>query len=146
MLNRIALAAVVGLVGVAVAAEPQEKPRAKVEFRRAESKPTDGLTAAKIVGTDQKIYLHPKAELTEKDVAGAALNVGPTIEITLTEAGAKKMEKLSGGHIDKPLAILVDGKVISAPVVRAKLGGNVAITGSFTADEAQNLVNLINGK
>ena len=54
MLNRVALAAVVGAVGMVAAAiePPDDKPRTKVEFRRAESKPTDGLTAAKIVGTE----------------------------------------------------------------------------------------------
>ncbi|HJZ59635.1 MAG TPA: hypothetical protein VKE74_32115, partial [Gemmataceae bacterium] len=88
---------------------------------------------------------HAKAELTEKDIAAATTNADGAIEVTLTEAGAKKLEKLSGEHLDKPLAILVDGKVISAPVIRAKLGGSVVITGSFTKDEAEKLAKAISG-
>jgi len=41
-------------------------------------------------------------------------------------------------------AIVLDGKVISAPVVNEPItGGNAQITGSFTADEAQNLARVL---
>jgi preprotein translocase subunit SecD len=149
LLTRLALAAVVGVVGMIAAGaaqRPDDKPRAKVEFRRAETKPADGLTKAQILGTDKAVYLYPTAELTEKDVVGAALKAGPVIEITLTAEGAKKLEKLSEANVDKPLAILVDGKVIAAPTIRAKLGGNVEINGAFTPEEAAKLVKAINGQ
>ncbi|MBY0515059.1 MAG: hypothetical protein K2P78_14295 [Gemmataceae bacterium] len=143
------VAAMVGVAGAAAAAErPDDKdnPRAKVEFRRAEAKPADGLKAATVAGTDKKVYLHPTAELTEADVAGATVGDGPSVDVALTAAGAKKLEKLSAGHLDRPLAILVDGKVIAAPTVRAKLGGRVSIAGEFTPAEAAKLADAIAGK
>lgn len=144
------MAAVVGAAGaVAANARPDDKNRAKVEVRRAEAAPADGLTAAKVAGTNTTVYLHRAAELNETDIEGAraAGDVNdPSIEVTLTKDGAKKLARLSADHANKPLAILVDGKVIAAPVIRANLGGTVRITGAFTPDEAVALAKAINGK
>lgn len=53
------------------------------------------------------------------------------IEIVFTEEGKKKFANLTESLIGKKLAILVDGQLVSAPVVREKItGGNVHITGS----------------
>lgn len=56
------------------------------------------------------------------------------------------MAKLSEQHKDKPLAILIDGKIISAPFVRAKFSERALLTGNFTKEEVDNLVKGINGK
>ena len=56
------------------------------------------------------------------------------------------MEALSEKHLDKPLAILIDGKVVSAPVVRVKVSDKAQINGKFTKDEVENLVKAINAK
>jgi preprotein translocase subunit SecD len=152
MTRRSLLAAV--CVGFAVpvwAAEPDDKkPKVKIEFRRAETKNADGLTPATIAGTEEKIYLHKGADATNADIAEARVGVdgagNPTIEVTFTKEGAKKVEAMSEKHLDKPLAILIDGKVVSAPVVRAKLSGKAEITGTFTKEEVEKLVKAINGK
>jgi preprotein translocase subunit SecD len=123
------------------AAEPP--PKVKVEFRRAETKAAEGLTEATVVGSDTKIYLHKTAELTNEDVASARAiddkDKGPMVEIVFTKEGAKKAAKLSEEHADKPVAILIDGKVVSAPTVRAKFGEKVQITGKYTKEEAEKL-------
>jgi preprotein translocase subunit SecD len=131
-------------------AGPDEKPKVKVEFRRAETKNADGLTPATIAGTDEKIYLHATADATNADIAEARVAVdgacNPAIEVTFTKDGAKKMEALSEKHQDKPLAILIDGKVVSAPVVRAKFSDKAQITGKFTKEEVEKIVKAINAK
>ncbi|HEX5273036.1 MAG TPA: hypothetical protein VFW33_21210 [Gemmataceae bacterium] len=132
---------------LAAAADP---PAAKFEIRRAETKPAEGLTEAKVEGTDEKVYLHKEAELTAKDVAKARVvedkKSGPAVEIVFTEEGQKKAAKLSEAHKDKPLAILVDGKVVAAPVVRDKLGAKGLITGKFTKEQAEKLAKSLGGK
>lgn len=60
--------------------------------------------------------------------------------------GGKKMARLSDQHREKPLAILVDGKVIAAPVVREKIAERALITGNFTEEEVAKLVKSINAK
>ncbi|HEX4608922.1 MAG TPA: hypothetical protein VH092_12015, partial [Urbifossiella sp.] len=82
------------------------------------------------------------------DVASARV-AGPaddrSVEITFTDAGARKAGKLSEDHADRPLAVLVDGKVLAAPVIRAKLGQTVRIT-SFAEEDAAKLVKAVGGK
>jgi preprotein translocase subunit SecD len=128
----------------AMAADP---PRAKVEFRRAETKAAEGLTEAKIAGSDTKVYLHKEVDLTNDDIAQVRVNEdkerGVSLEMTFTKEGAKKAAKLSEEHADKPVAILVDGKVISALTVRAKFGEKVAVSGNFTKIEAEKLAKSI---
>jgi preprotein translocase subunit SecD len=132
------------------AEKPDEKPKVKVEFRRAEAKNADGLTAAVVAGTTDKIYLHKAVEATNADIAEARVALdnaaNPAIDILFTKEGAKKMEALSEKHQDKPLAILIDGKVVSAPVIRAKFSDKAQITGKFTKEEVEALVKAINAK
>jgi preprotein translocase subunit SecD len=126
-----------------------EKPKTRVEFRRAETTAAKELIEATVAGTKDKVYLYKTADLTATDIdsvmiAGDAKN--PTIEITFTEAGAKKAAKMSEDHINKPVAIVVDGKVIAAPIVRVKLGATILISGHFTEEEAAKIVKAITGK
>jgi preprotein translocase subunit SecD len=120
---------------------------AKVEIRRAETKAAEGLTEATVVGSENKVYLHKEAELNGADIAQVGVTTdkdgNPAVEMTLTKDGAKKLAKLSEDHKDKPLAILVDGKVVNAPIVRATLGDKVVITGKFTKAEAEKLAKKI---
>ena len=146
--RRAALATAAGLA-FTLPALADDKPKVKVEFRRAEKTAAEGLTEATVAGTKDKVYLHKTADLTGADVASARVAgdaKDPTIEITFTEAGAKKAAKLSEDHADKPIAIVVDGKVLAAPVVRAKLGATIRITGHFTEEDAARIVKAINGK
>jgi preprotein translocase subunit SecD len=75
-----------------------------------------------VAGTKDKVYLHKEAALTNQDIAQARATTDdadkPAVELTLTEVGRKKLAKLTEDHQGKPLAIIVAGKVISAPNVR----------------------------
>jgi len=151
-LSRAALLlfACLGCAFQALADEPAEKARAKVEFRRAETKAAEGLTEATVAGTGAKVYLHKTADATNVDIAEARFTVdfngNPAVEVIFTKEGAKKMAALSEEHMNKPLAILVDGKVISAPRVTAKFSERALITGRFTRDEVDKLIKSISAK
>jgi preprotein translocase subunit SecD len=146
-------AALVFLCGMAgaSAAQPAEPSGVKFELRQAESKPAEGLTEATVAGTNDKVYLHKAAALTGQDIAQARATTDgrdkPAVEITLTEEGRKTLAKLTEGHQGKPLAIIVAGKVISAPIVRSKIDGDkVLVSGSFTKDEVERIAKGIKGK
>ena len=146
-------AALVFLSGIAEAsvAQSAEKPRVTFELRRAEGKPAGGLTQATVAGTRDKVYLHKEAVLTNQNIASARVATDvegkPAVEITLTEEGQKKLAKLTEDHQGKPLAILVAGKVISAPIVREKIDGDkVLIGGRFTKEEAERIAKGIRVK
>jgi preprotein translocase subunit SecD len=137
-------------VGDVSADKPLDAPRVKVEFRRAESKPAAGLIEATVEGSKQKVYLHQTAAATEQDIAEARVaedsQQHPAVEIRFTEEGGKKIAKLTEQQKDKPIAILVNGKVISAPIVRSTISKRAMITGNFTKEEVEKLVKGINGK
>jgi len=61
-------------------------------------------------------------------------------------AGARRFGEATAANIGKPFAIILDGTVISAPVINSAItGGSGIIEGTFTIQEAAELVNLLNG-
>ncbi len=60
--------------------------------------------------------------------------------------GARRFGEATAANIGKPFAIILDGKVISAPNIRSAItGGSGVIEGSFSMQEAGEMVNLLNG-
>jgi preprotein translocase subunit SecD len=64
----------------------------------------------------------------------------PVITFRLNVAGARKFGQFTAANVGRPFAVVVDGTVLSAPVIREPiLGGAGQISGNFTAAEAQQL-------
>jgi SecD/SecF fusion protein len=68
------------------------------------------------------------------------------VDVELTKEGRQKLARLTKAHQGKPLAILVDGEVVAAPVVRDEVTGNARISGNFSKDEAERIAKGIKGK
>ena len=68
----------------------------------------------------------------------------PVVQFKFDAIGARKFGDATARNVGKRFAIVLDGKVISAPVIRdAILGGSGIISGSFTAQSANNLAILL---
>ena len=66
------------------------------------------------------------------------------VSFTLDRVGAKRFGKATTSGIGKRLAIVLDGKIISAPVIQdAIVGGSGIITGNFTFQSATDLALLL---
>jgi len=64
----------------------------------------------------------------------------PYVSITFNSEGAVTFTEITGNNVGKRLAIVLDGTVYSAPVIREKIpSGNAQITGSFSVQEANDL-------
>lgn len=64
----------------------------------------------------------------------------PYIAFSLNSTGAGIFENITAKNVGKRLAIILDGKVKSAPVIKTKIpGGKGIIEGNFTPDEAHDL-------
>jgi SecD/SecF fusion protein len=68
----------------------------------------------------------------------------PVVSFRLDSVGAKKFADITRVHVGEPFAILLDGKVLSAPVIREPItGGSGQISGDFTPAEASSLAALL---
>ncbi len=64
----------------------------------------------------------------------------PNVGFTFDKEGGKIFGAFTGGHIGKQLAIVLDGVVRSAPVIKSRIGGGSGvIEGNFDMKEARNL-------
>ena len=68
----------------------------------------------------------------------------PVVSFRFDSVGAKKFADATRDNVGRPFAIVLDGKVISAPVIREPiLGGSGIISGSFTVETARDLALLL---
>ena len=66
------------------------------------------------------------------------------VSMSFDSQGSRKFGELTTNHVGELLAILLDGKVQSAPRINEPiLGGNAQISGDFTFEEAQYLANIL---
>ncbi|MFZ5908221.1 MAG: protein translocase subunit SecD [Nitrospirota bacterium] len=101
----------------------------------------------KETGTIRKlpVLIKKQAVITGDLLSDAKVNIDtqfsePYVSIAFNTAGAKLFEEVTGANVKKRLAIILDNKVYSAPVIQEKIaGGNAQITGNFTMEEAKDL-------
>ena len=72
----------------------------------------------------------------------------PQVAITFDAQGSRRFARTTQENVNKPFAIILDGKVLSAPNINEPiLGGRASISGSFTVDSANQLaIALRSGK
>ena len=89
-------------------------------------------------------------QLSGKDLSRAAVifdpqSGEPTVQLTWNAEGQKLFGDITGANVGKPLGIFLDGQLISAPTVQAKItGGTAVISGNFTLDETKTLARRLN--
>lgn len=66
------------------------------------------------------------------------------VSMRMNSQGSQRWAAITGAEINRPIAIVLDGFVYSAPNVQNKIeGGSSSITGRFTHDEAKDLENVL---
>lgn len=82
-----------------------------------------------------------------RDLKSARVQKGrlgePVIGFSLTPDGAPKFGALTAGNVGKQLAIVLDNKVVSAPVIRSRIDDQGVIEGSFTQQQASDLALIL---
>ena len=153
----IALAVTVAMIAVGLAAVgsqiwPQRgstlQAQIRFEVRLAEDQPTPGLREARIADSDRVVYLHEETIVTNDDIAQSSVVQGDgpsrfSVAVQFNAAGAQRMRQATASHVGKPMALLIDGEVVLAPVVRSVVSDSAMITGDYTQAEAERIVNGI---
>ncbi|OIO37405.1 MAG: protein-export membrane protein SecD [Candidatus Omnitrophica bacterium CG1_02_41_171] len=112
----------------------------------------EGYEVAYLVRKDERgirqqgpaLLLKKEAELNGSGLKDAYIGIDsngfPEVRLEFNREGAKKFARVTGTNIEKRLAIVLDGRVQSAPVIKDCIsGGKAQITGRFTMDEAKDL-------
>ena len=100
----------------------------------------------------RSIWVSPTPALTSADIRGAEpasdRNYGNFVKVVFTDAGAKKMRDLSTAQMNKLIAMVLDGKVLSAPKVRSVISNEGIITGKrpdgLTTGEVRRILTSVN--
>lgn len=69
----------------------------------------------------------------------------PQIAVAFSKSGQEKLAEVTRDNVGKRLAMVIDGQLYSAPVIRTEIPGGMAnISGNFSESEAEDLVTKIN--
>lgn len=91
---------------------------------------------------EKRVYL--SGENLVDAQASYSQNNAPVVSFRFDSVGARKFGRLTSKARGRQLAIVLDGKVISAPNINEPiLGGSGIITGSFTIEEVNELAVLL---
>jgi preprotein translocase subunit SecD len=119
----------------------------RFEVRLAEAQPAPGLIVARVAGSERLVYLHPEPIVANEDIAQSwVLQDAPDrfgISVHFLEAGAQRMRQATANHLGRPVALLIDGRVVTAPIVRSAIGDSAVISGNYTRGEAERIVDGI---
>ena len=107
-----------------------------------------GLTADANGKLENALLVEPPL-LDSTAVQFASLNYDPdnkpVILLNLTSVGARKFEEITRERVGQQLGLVLGGQLYALPrIVETIHGGKIAISGSFTAREAGNLIERLN--
>ncbi len=94
-------------------------------------------------GFYQPNYIRRRPELTGNELVSARVERDDggrvVVGFKLNDKGAAVMRKVSSRNIGRQMAIVLDGEVMSAPVMQSEIGATGQICGGFTQAEAKRL-------
>ena len=97
---------------------------------------------------EQKIPVYSRIEVSGEALKDSQADFDqhnmPVVTTTFDATGARKFAKLTTEHVNERFAIVLDGKVLSAPTIREPIpGGRGQISGGFTLQGAKDLAVLL---
>jgi preprotein translocase subunit SecD len=103
------------------------------------------LESDKAENSGNKVYwiVNKTARVTGRELKAASVtrdtNGRPAVSFNLNATGAENFGRLTEANIGRLLAIVLDGAVVSAPVLQSRITDTGIITGQFTPEEAGDL-------
>ena len=103
----------------------------------------DPASAWKPTGLSGKQLKNATADFQQ--TATGALGSQVVVKLQFDDEGTKLFSELTAANLNKPIAIFLDGEIISAPTVQSQItDGQAIISGNFTADVAKELATRLN--
>ena len=97
----------------------------------------------------QVVAVYDRVDVDGADLTNASAGTDPqsgqwVVNFTFNSIGARRFGDITRTHVGRRFAIVLDGKVLSAPVIREPiLGGSGQISGNFSAQSSSDLALLL---
>ncbi|MBN2433131.1 MAG: hypothetical protein JXQ27_16790 [Acidobacteria bacterium] len=129
---------------------PPPAPPVKVEFHAAADQPGAGMSFVEHESGEGGIYVAAEILLSNADIESATVQQDDygayQVDITFTEAGGTRFAEITGQSIGRKIAILVDGRLVSDPVIQDRItNGRAVIHGHMSREKAERLARGITG-
>ncbi|MHB1000438.1 MAG: protein translocase subunit SecD [Armatimonadota bacterium] len=134
----------------------QDKRHASAKYKMISSKDEQGndtyefidaqgnTVATKDVLADSTLIMTGD-DILPNSKATTGSNYDMVVALEFNNEGRKKFAEFTRRNVDEYLAVVLEGKILSAPVIKVPiLDGKAVIEGTFTAEEAQRLGEYIN--
>ena len=109
-----------------------------VKILPLDRKTSGGQTVVEKIAVDEQVAL--TGDLISNASPAYDNNNQALVSMSFNRRGADLFDQLTGANVGKRLAIVLDGRVQSAPVIRGRIsGGSASIEGNFTPSEANDL-------
>jgi preprotein translocase subunit SecD len=130
----------------------------QLAFRLVERPASSGETGldrapadAEVLASDQnrRYVVQRKVAMTGDDLIDASVAADqrtgePAISFRFNSAGTRRFGELTQANVGRAFAIVLDGKILAAPVIREPIvGGSAQIVGGFTAEDAREIAALL---
>ena len=129
--------------------------QAQFSIRAASATPVKGWQQMQVEHSNQTVWVSPTASITASDIQKAEPNTSETgdsrVAVVFTDSGAKRFADLTTAQFHKQIAMILDGKVIWAPLVMAEFhadaGKDSILAGSgpqgLTQQEVERIMALV---
>ena len=131
-----------GYIGAEIVTDEQLAMRQDATLAEGEEDPLAGRRAHPVTGLPFRTVMSGAGLQAASAVLSQAQGTGNPewmINFEIKEDFQDVFGGFTGGRIGEPMAIVLDGEVLSAPIIQAQLSTGGVITGQFTEDEATTL-------
>lgn len=129
---------------------PADVPEVSIELCLAQFEPDDELREFALPETGELIWLHLTPVITNADIAEASVVIepdgSPSVRVDFTAEGEAAIRVATKQHMDRPLAIIVDGQIVSAPIIRWEIGASATISDLGTLSEVRQIARSLSGR
>ncbi|MCA9177418.1 MAG: protein kinase [Planctomycetales bacterium] len=150
-----------GKVPTAMESKPQSVNQLLLVFERhwgkqplalhvAHDRPGAGRIYVSRKEQPQTLFVEREPIVTIKDVIAARIKEDSpyeaAIDLTFSEEAAERMGEATGKNLNKHLVIFLEGELVAAPAIRARVGARAVITGKFDPAVAKRIVAPFQGE
>jgi preprotein translocase subunit SecD len=94
--------------------------------------------------------MNPTPELTEADLSKIRVDRGRfenrILYLRFNDKGAARLARATASNLGKRLVFIVDGRVVTAPIIQSRItGGDAVLESAFKDQEAERLAKVLSG-